>query len=311
MRKWTRAVTIGLGLAISIACSAPKYFKVESVDGAAIAAADEDVRMAVIGKRTTRNDAGVVTERTVTCIEPVGPAMRLQNVQLNGNIDAAGSSHFQIAANASGRTNDGGTRGDAGLGVDSDEATHIQGGVSADISQSLAQIYQVGEIMQFVQEMSFRYCELYANGGFDEASYIKAIRDLTSDARSLLSMQMGLQAGASFADVIAAEADWRRKANVLREPCQQYVGNADPTACTSSTAFATYIAKHPSVTATPNVRVVTPPVPKNPDVDSISANLRAAESADKTADGLTKNASRLVELMHSVAPNFTADGGTP
>ena len=164
----------------------------ETGERASIAASTEDLRITVVGYRVGPN-GGVTT--TVTCVEPVGPAMLLQNFNANGAIRAIGSTGVNVKGQAGGSVADGGPQGQAAGSVDTLSATDINANVALAATQAVGRIYEVGEIMQFVQELSFRYCEAYANGTFDAGEYKESMKGLEVTARNLMLAQMAAQAG--------------------------------------------------------------------------------------------------------------------
>jgi hypothetical protein len=269
------------------------FFGLKSSGSTSVAASSEDLRVTVIGQRDI--DGGTRTQ-TVSCVEPVGPAMLLQNLNVTGAISALGNTTVNAGGNGSFGT-DGGTQGHLQGGVATGSSTDIRGDVAVAATQSMAQIYQVGEIMQFVQEMSFRYCEAFANGTLSPEEYIGAMDWLQVRAESLLSLQMAYQAQAA----LAAESATNNAANnALKDAhtrCRGALGGHwAEGACKSSQALEASLAASPAPTDKSAKAKPLDPVAQ--------ASARAAvedwEQANQTATASAARMKTLEDLLHSI-----------
>ena len=142
----------------STACASATKFELEGMpDNGGIAATDNSLRVVV----AIKGDKGYRF-----CVEPIGPVARLQNIAVGGGILSTGSVNLGGKAAGSGESDgkDGKGKGDASLEGQYGTTGSIGAEVTLSMTEALARIYEVSEIMQLAHAMSFRLCEARANG---------------------------------------------------------------------------------------------------------------------------------------------------
>jgi hypothetical protein len=270
-------------LASMLGCS-PHSFDVRDAKDASVAASSEDLRITVIGERTDTDSTGTHT-RTVTCVEPVGPAMLLQNFNAKGAIGATGNTTVSGGGKGSLATSSGTNaqlEGSAATGA----STDINAAVALGTTQAVGRVYEVGEIMQLVQTMSFRYCEAYANGTIGPEEYITATDNLENRAESLMSLEMAYQAQSALANEQSAKQTAADSATAARAECQKKLttngGTSATGTCSSVSSLESFLGEQVEAPGTKRR------VPRSELIDSTSrdaarAAARAAEAADQRA----------------------------
>jgi hypothetical protein len=286
-------------LSVGTACSAPQFFSMKSANGTSVAASSQDLRITVIGERQEYNDAGERTvSRTVTCVEPVGPAMLLQSINATGAISALGNTTVNAGGNGSFAT-DGGLSGQLqGYGA-TGAMTDIRGNLALQATQQIGQIYQVGEVMQFVQTMSFRYCEAFANGSLTSDEYIAAIDELQDRATQLMTLQMSYQTQTSIQNELVNQAAANEVLSTARTKCKQALpaGIDVAQACASEPAYLAHTKEYlaSGQTKTKGAAVATL------DEASFTSARAAVVEADGAEQALAASTAR-IKVLQSLLP---------
>ncbi len=308
------SVAFGLPLILLATACPARVFDMKTQGDVSVAVSSEDLRVTVIGKRSSVTDGGKVMTRTVACVEPVGPAMMLQNFNARGAISALGSTG--VNANSQGSyagAPDAGPTAQGQFGVGTLSATDIRGDVALATTQTMAQIYEVDDIMQFVQQMSFRYCEAYANGTMDDATYLKSMLSLERTAKDLLRTQMAMQAGAALPGALASEKAAADQATTSKQQCLNLIDdpNAPDTVCNSVDDLKAYLKTHEPAEAKGAKGVSAAPT-LTADERAQRAQLFAAVRRSTAAqDNWSQMQGRSAALQRLVSTSFGDDAGAP
>jgi hypothetical protein len=164
-------------LSAAVACGGDLKFDLKDVKNAAsIAAADNSLRFVIVFKQG---------DTYHFCVEPVGPVSRLQNVNIGGSILSQGNVNLAGKAGGSGESpQKGGLKG--GLEGSYGTGTTIGADMNVAITQSLAHLYEVGEIMQLAHATTFRLCEAQANGELKSDDYVNLVQHVFNQTSAIM-----------------------------------------------------------------------------------------------------------------------------
>lgn len=193
-----RAVWGGVFALAAWGCSPSSFELKELRSPAGMAAVDNSLRVVVAFKTATGYRF---------CVEPVGPVAKLQNIDIGGNILSTGTVHASGSAEGSGKsdTKDGKTSGAGSASGEYGTTGSIGADVRVAIAQSLARIYEIGEIMQLAHAMSFRLCEARASGDIKtEKEYLASLQHIYDQTSFLMAASAAHDAAAAL-PVLAAE----------------------------------------------------------------------------------------------------------
>jgi hypothetical protein len=308
VRPLITAAALVVCSAAAACSSASQYFDVKPATQTSVSASSEDLRITVIGQRQEVDEGGTTHTRTVTCVEPVGPAMLLQNLSANGAISAVGLTTVSASGKGSVAT-DGGTQGSLQGGGATSASTDIRGSGAIDVTQALAQIYQVGEIIQLVQTMSFNYCEAFANGTLTADEYVGAMDSLQDRAEALLRLQMTSQAEAAILSETGSKAAAEAASADAQAKCKSALGAAWlEGVCQSASAFDSAF-KPQSVKGGIHVNGLEPPVTARESARAAALEVEAANSRAAASSGRIQTLQGILGQIRGKSVPSTAQAG--
>jgi|GEM_PF-3109452 len=127
---------------------------------------------------------------------------------------------------------------DTSAKVKATDEVDVEGTAKVERSESFAQVYTVGAILQFAHAMSYRLCEARLNNDLDSAEYIKQFSNLMKSTQELLGKQIDLEkartagkqadAAKSKEEALRSQAE-ATKAIVTEQVKLRAVGKSDST----------------------------------------------------------------------------------